>query len=708
LATTSLSADPNYRYSINHFPGDGERTLWDINFAGGFIKRDHVKAVVTTPNDIKTSVEIIWLSDATIQITPPVPFRHILTVYRETPKNTPIANFHDGAVVNEQNLDDNAKQAVFIAAEAIDRGEGALNELGPRAILVPAGEVAPGFNIRDFRGKTVGVDFDGNFTPVTQGSGGGGGLGEVGSGMVLHGGQTLSSILTQRIAEIELTTGQLEDIAYTITAQGEAAIAQALSTTALDAALATLRTDHTALSGTVTALSLIADQNTEGLFTVIETETSQRIAGDTAMAATISLIGAKNGANNAFILNLDTVKVGPDESLLQRFNQLTATAGANTAAIQAETTARANALTAEATQRTSLAATLRGEISSAIQTEQTARSDAVSAEATKRTTLAATLRGEAATGLVNEAINRNTAITAAVTAESNARATAIAAEATARSGLATTLRGETTAAIQAESTARSTAIGSETTARTTMGSTLQGNINSQIQTEQNTRAAADAVFTQNFTFLGARNPGGTAFILDESKVMLSGGNSVGTRLTGITTSVSNVNARVAAEETARANAVSAVASRATTLEATAGSLTSRIATEETVRATAVGNLEAKVGVTLNVNGHITGFQQNNNGQSGDFIVAANTFKVAQPGIGGVSPFDDNGLLKGTIITPGSVTTDKLSVSSLSAISATIGTLRTATTGARTELRDNVIKVFDAGNVLRVQIGDLSL
>lgn len=51
---------------------------------------------------------------------------------------------------------------------------------------------------------------------------------------------------------------------------------------------------------------------------------------------------------------------------------------------------------------------------------------------------------------------------------------------------------------------------------------------------------------------------------------------------------------------------------------------------------------------------------------------------------------------------------KLMVPSLSAITATIGVLRTATSGGRLELWDNVIKVFDDNNVLRVQIGNLDI
>lgn len=60
------------------------------------------------------------------------------------------------------------------------------------------------------------------------------------------------------------------------------------------------------------------------------------------------------------------------------------------------------------------------------------------------------------------------------------------------------------------------------------------------------------------------------------------------------------------------------------------------------------------------------------------------------------------------IAAGSVTAAKMSVTQLDAITATIGTLRTATTGARTEISDNVIKVYDSSNVLRVKIGNLSL
>lgn len=51
-----------------------------------------------------------------------------------------------------------------------------------------------------------------------------------------------------------------------------------------------------------------------------------------------------------------------------------------------------------------------------------------------------------------------------------------------------------------------------------------------------------------------------------------------------------------------------------------------------------------------------------------------------------------------------VTAAQISVNELSAISGTIGTLRTKTSGSRLEIRDDIIEVFDENGVVRVQLG----
>jgi len=65
-------------------------------------------------------------------------------------------------------------------------------------------------------------------------------------------------------------------------------------------------------------------------------------------------------------------------------------------------------------------------------------------------------------------------------------------------------------------------------------------------------------------------------------------------------------------------------------------------------------------------------------------------------------------LLGNIAAYDQVSASQMAVTQLSAITATIGTLRTAVTGARMEIRDNVLKVYDSSNVLRVKLGNLAL
>ena len=70
---------------------------------------------------------------------------------------------------------------------------------------------------------------------------------------------------------------------------------------------------------------------------------------------------------------------------------------------------------------------------------------------------------------------------------------------------------------------------------------------------------------------------------------------------------------------------------------------------------------------------------------------------------GATQFDNN-IIANRMIQANAVTADKLSVGSLSAISANIGLLRTKTAGARVEMENNQIRVYDANNKLRVRMG----
>lgn len=63
-----------------------------------------------------------------------------------------------------------------------------------------------------------------------------------------------------------------------------------------------------------------------------------------------------------------------------------------------------------------------------------------------------------------------------------------------------------------------------------------------------------------------------------------------------------------------------------------------------------------------------------------------------------------GHLNADRILASSIDATKLNVVELSAVTARIGHLRTADTGARMEIRDNLLQVFDASGVLRVRLG----
>jgi hypothetical protein len=170
-----------------------------------------------------------------------------------------------------------------------------------------------------------------------------------------------------------------------------------------------------------------------------------------------------------------------------------------------------------------------------------------------------------------------------------------------------------------------------------------------------------------------------------------------------TTGVAATAARLTTEESARATADSALASRATALEATVNSSTdgnialkARISTEESARAsgdsanatsisnlsttvgantasistiqTSVNGLSVRYGVSLDVNGFVTGFVQNNNGTSGTFDILATAFRVTIPGStpktvfsvsGSNIEINNNVSINGSLVVSGTVNTTQL-------------------------------------------------
>ena len=65
---------------------------------------------------------------------------------------------------------------------------------------------------------------------------------------------------------------------------------------------------------------------------------------------------------------------------------------------------------------------------------------------------------------------------------------------------------------------------------------------------------------------------------------------------------------------------------------------------------------------------------------------------------------DNNVIVSRMLAAKAVTADKLAVTSLSAITARIGRLETATSGARTVIQDNLIEIFDENNFRVIALG----
>lgn len=61
-------------------------------------------------------------------------------------------------------------------------------------------------------------------------------------------------------------------------------------------------------------------------------------------------------------------------------------------------------------------------------------------------------------------------------------------------------------------------------------------------------------------------------------------------------------------------------------------------------------------------------------------------------------------INGNMVVNGTITYDKLSIASLDTITAVIGTLRSATSGQRTEITNDGVTVYDSSNNIVIQVG----
>lgn len=134
--------------------------------------------------------------------------------------------------------------------------------------------------------------------------------------------------------------------------------------------------------------------------------------------------------------------------------------------------------------------------------------------------------------------------------------------------------------------------------------------------------------------LGAANPSGNGFIIDDANVtLLSSGQSIVTKFNAITGQIADFKADAINESKLYVDNSSAFAQVLSSQGVSAGGFSARI-TQLTQTSTAFG---AKFGLRLDVNGHVTGFTALNDGITGAFVFVADYFSITTPG-GNVTPF----------------------------------------------------------------------
>lgn len=168
----------------------------------------------------------------------------------------------------------------------------------------------------------------------------------------------------------------------------------------------TLLTDTTywEIVGDYTTLKASLDGKAEAsAVTALTTRVTNNESVITSTSQSLALLGAKNGASTAFVLNQNTVQIGGGTTFASMLSGLQASDGNLSARIDTEQTARVSGDSANASNITSLQARMPGgtgtlATKASVDSEVTARADGDSANASSITSLTATVN-DPTTGL---------------------------------------------------------------------------------------------------------------------------------------------------------------------------------------------------------------------------------------------------------------------------------------------------------------------
>lgn len=223
-----------------------------------------------------------------------------------------------------------------------------------------------------------------------------------------------------------------------------------------------------------------------------------------------------------------------------------------------------------------------------------------------------------------------------VSASVTSLATATASATEANASLITTVQANVdtvSAAVVTEATARATADSANASLITTLTADL-GTANGNISNNYNISVAADNVLTQSINSLTSTVGQNTADITTEATARASADSANAALITTLDAAVATANGNISNNYTISVNADNALSQSINSVSASVGAVAASVTAEATARANADGVLEAKYGVTLDANGYITGFSQNNDGTSGEFKITADKFLIVEGAVAG--------------------------------------------------------------------------
>ncbi len=229
-----------------------------------------------------------------------------------------------------------------------------------------------------------------------------------------------------------------------------------------------------------------------------------------------------------------------------------------------------------------------------------------------------------------------------------------------------------------------------TTLRAEFASTA-GVSEAYVQNYTYTKAAVDSAFSSQYNSISAEYQ--------------NYANQVGTN------AVATSSANVVNYAYSKAQTDSAIASSTSQLTSTVGNHTTTLQ----FYGESINGLQAQYSVKVDNNGYVSGFGLSSTAINGvptsAFIINVDRFAIVTPGqptkfpfiVGAVNGVTSIGLA-GVAIIDDAILARHIDVVSLSAISAIIGDLQTATSGARTRIRDNNITIYDSANNIIMEMG----